>query len=108
MKGFSFAPALFSVFSALRIDKIVPPSRACAGGWLAVNVVLTNGALRIRVHCSKTDTFGWGEWILLHSVSGPVCSIRQFLSTYLCARRGPVFGSHKWFTGVALPVPVSI
>lgn len=45
-------------FAALRIGKLVSPSRALTG-WLTINdMVLANDVLRLRICHSKTDPFG--------------------------------------------------
>lgn len=77
--------ACFSLafFGALRVGELVPPSRTREGGLKGDDVILANGSLRIRK--SKTDGFGRGEWLPLHSVVGPACPVRA-VSEYLQLR----------------------
>lgn len=63
----------------------MPPSRTQVGGLGEDDVMLSNGALRVRVRCSKTDVFGHGEWLPLHSVVGSACPVRA-VSDYLQIR----------------------
>ncbi|XP_040271178.1 uncharacterized protein LOC120986584 isoform X1 [Bufo bufo] len=88
-----FEVALFSAsfsiafFAALRIGELVAPSGSRPGGLSCADVVLGNGALRIRVSRSKTDQFGSGSWIPLHPVPGVSCPVR--LTSSYSSMRGP-------------------
>lgn len=95
-----FEVALFNAcfclafFGALRIIELVCPSRSWLCGLLKDNVVIANGAIRIR--CSKTDGYSRGEWILLHNVNGPACPVWS-VSEYLSFRMGgKYFLSHVY------------
>lgn len=79
--------ACFSLafFGALRVGELVPPSRTREGGLRGDDVILANGSLRVRIRKSKTDHFGRGEWLPLHSVVGPACPVRA-VSEYLQLR----------------------
>lgn len=72
-------------FAALRVGELVPPSRVGGGGLLSDDVILANGALRVRIRRSKTDIFGRGEWVPLHGVSGLACPVRA-VGDYIALR----------------------
>lgn len=82
-------------FAALRVGELVPPSRVRPGGLRADDVILANGALRIRIRRSKTDVLGRGVWVPLQSVGGLACPIRV-VSAFLEIRvQGDMFLVHE-------------
>lgn len=74
-------------FAALRVGELVPPARHRSGGLMVDDVVLANESLRVRIRRSKTDVLGRGEWVPLHAVMGPACSVRA-VGDYLSCRQG--------------------
>lgn len=67
---------------ALRISKLVSPSRSRPGGLLADDVVSANQVLRIRIRRSKTDVLGRGEWIPLRSIQAPYAPSLQLVNLW--------------------------
>lgn len=69
-------------FGSLRIGELVSPSQSRVGGLVFEDVLLSNGALRIRIQRSKTNVFGRGVWLPIQAVNGEVCPVRA-VSNYL-------------------------
>lgn len=97
----AFEVALFrasftlAFFGALRVGELVSPSRNRLGGLLPDDVVLANGAVRVRIRRSKTDIFGRGEWIPLHQVGGRACPVSAIEGYMAIRKEGPVFLVHE-------------
>lgn len=51
------------------------------------DVLLANGAVRLRIRRSKTDVLGQGAWVPLHAVPGPACPVTA-VAEFLTYRRG--------------------
>ncbi|KAM3936789.1 uncharacterized protein RB166_000745 [Leptodactylus fuscus] len=80
--GYAFSLAFFG---ALRVGELVSPSKHRWGGLWEDDVVLANGALRLRIRRSKMDQAGRGSWLPLNAVDGVVCLV-CVVSEYLRVR----------------------
>lgn len=74
--------------------ELVSPSGTRLGGLRSNDVIMANGALRLRIRQSKTDIFGHSEWVPLHAVGGsayPLLAVSEYLKV---KATGPIFLPH--------------
>ncbi|XP_066430936.1 uncharacterized protein [Eleutherodactylus coqui] len=76
---------LLAFFAALRIGELVPASRFKAGGLHDNDVMIVEGALRVRIRKSKTDVYGRGEWVSISPLGARWCPVAT-VTRYMAAR----------------------